>query len=180
MTLSQLSLALGLAMIVSHGIALAQPDRIGAWLRQFPRNVPIGVVLMLVGTAWFEWNLHLETLADIAPWKNLMQIGFAVVGVGSCLFVRDYLAVRGLCVVMLMSAWYLCELTRWHTSPWRNALTAWAYVWVLLGLWWSMSPWRMRDAVQWVTGSAALFRLAAVAGLVWGGIVIVLGLTVLR
>ena len=180
MTLSQLSLALGVAMIVSHGIALAQPDRIGAWLRQCPRNVPIGVVLMLVGTAWFEWNLHLETLADIAPWKNLMQIGFAVVGVGSCLFVRDYLAVRGLCVVMLMAAWYLCELTRWHTSPWRNALTAWAYVWVLLGLWWSMSPWRMRDAIQWVTGSPALFRLAVVAGLVWGGIVIVLGLTVLR
>ena len=49
MTLSQLSLALGVAMIVSHGIALAQPDRIGAWLRQFPRNVPIGVVLMLGG-----------------------------------------------------------------------------------------------------------------------------------
>lgn len=180
MTLSQLSLALGVAMLVSHGIALAQPDRIGAWLRRFPRNVPIGVVLMLAGTAWFEWNLHLETLADIAPWKNLMQIGFAVVGVGSCIFVRDYLAVRGLCVVMLMAAWYLCELTRWHTSPWRNALTAWAYVWVLLGLWWSMSPWRMRDAIQWVTGSPVLFRLGAVAGLVWGGIVIVLGLTALH
>ena len=180
MTLSQLSLALGAAMVFSHGIALAQPDRVGGWLRTFPRNIPIGVVLMLLGTAWFEWNLHQETLADIAPWKNLMQIGFAVVGVGSCIFVRDYLAVRGLCVVMLMAAWYLCELTRWHTSPWRNALTAWAYVWVLLGLWWSMSPWRMRDAIQWVTGSPTLFRLAAVAGLVWGGIVIVLGLTVLR
>jgi hypothetical protein len=171
MTLSQLSLALGAAMVVSHGIALSQPTRVGGWLRQFPRNIPIGIVLMLTGTAWFEWNLHQETLADI---------GFAVVGVGSCIFVRDYLAVRGLCVVMLMAAWWLCELTRWHTSPWSKALTAWAYVWVLLGLWWSMSPWRMRDAIQWVTRSPFLFRLAAVAGLVWGGIVIVLGLTVLR
>lgn len=180
MTLAQLCLLLGAGMVVSHGLALLKPDWVGSWLQRFPRNEALGVLLMLVGTAWFEWNLWHETLSDIAPWKNLMLVGFAVVGVGCCIFVRDYLAVRGLSVVMLMAAWWMCEHARWHDSPWRNAITGWAYVWVILAMWWSMSPWRLRDAIQWLTQAPGRFRLAAVSGIVWGVFVAFLGLAVLR
>ncbi|MCW5560050.1 MAG: hypothetical protein KIT22_19715, partial [Verrucomicrobiae bacterium] len=136
MTLSRLCLLLAAAMIVLHGLALLKPGPVAAWLRAFPRNAALGVPLMLIGTAWFEWNLWHETLSDIAPWKNLMLIGFAGVGVGCCFFVRDYLSVRGLSVVILMVAWVVCEKARWHNSLWRDAVVAWAYVWVFLALWW--------------------------------------------
>lgn len=178
MTLAQLFLFLSVAMIASHLVAFLKPDATSAWLKRFPRNIPVGVVLMLAGTAWFEWNLWHENLSDIAPWKNLMLIGFGAVGVACCFFVQDFLAVRGLTVLMLMAAWWICEHVRWHASPWRNVLTAWAYVWVFLGLWWSMSPWRMRDAIQWVTQESNRFRLAAAGGLAWGLILGALGLAV--
>lgn len=180
MTLSQLCLALAAVMVLSHGLALLKPDAVGGWLRAFPRNVTFGVPLMLIGTAWFEWNLWHETLSDIAPYKNLMLIGFAAVGLASCFFVKDFLAVRGLSVILLMAAWFVCEKARPHDSLWRNALIAWAYVWVLFGLWWSMAPWRLRDWIDWWVARPSLLRGAAAAGVVWGILVAGLGLTALR
>jgi chromatin segregation and condensation protein Rec8/ScpA/Scc1 (kleisin family) len=105
MSLSLIALVLGVAVLVSHLFALARPAATTAWLRGFPRNVPVGVVLMLIGTAWFEWNLNNENLDDIAKFKPAMQAAFAILGVASCFFVKDFLSVRGLCVVMLMAAW---------------------------------------------------------------------------
>jgi len=180
MTLSQLCLLLAATTIVSHGLVLLKPGPVAAWLQAFPRNAALGIPLMLMGTAWFEWNLWQETLSDIAPWKNLMLIGFAVVGIGCCFFVKDYLSVRGLSVVMLMVAWYVCEKARWHESLWRDTLIAWAYVWVFLALWWSMSPWRLRDWIQWCVAKPSRLRVAAWVGVAWGCFVAGLGLTVLR
>lgn len=180
MTLATLCLLLGAVTVVAHLPALLQPTAVTSWLHRFPRSVPWGVVLMLGGTAWFEWNLWQEQLMDIAPWKTLMLVGFGLVGVGCCLFVKDYLAVRGLAVVLMMTAWWVCELARWHPHPLSKVLTAWAYVWVFFAFWWSMSPWRLRDAIDWVTASSTRLRIAAAGGVVWGAFIVGLGLTVLR
>lgn len=180
MKLSQLSLLLGLGLAASHSLALAQPGATTRWLRRFHRNVPVGVFLMLLGTVWFEWNLMGETLEDIARYKNLLLIFFPIVGVGCCFYATDYLAVRGLSVVLLLLAYVTCETARWHASLWRDALTGWAYVWVLAALWLSVQPWRLRDWLNWLTAAEARLKLAAVAGIVWGLFVAALGLTVLR
>ena len=180
MKLSQLSLILGLGLVVSHALAFAQPGRAMQWLRRFPRNVPVGVFLMLLGTAWFEWNLMGETLEDIAHYKTLLLVFFPVVGVACCIYVTDYLAVRGLTVVLLLMAYVSCETARWHPSLWRDVITGWAYVWVLSALWLSVQPWRLRDWLNWLTATESRFKLAAVLGLAWGLFVTALGLTVLR
>ena len=180
MKLSQLSLIFGLGLVLSHGAALAQPGRAMQWLRRFPRNVPVGVFLMLLGTVWFEWNLMNETLSDIAPYKNILLIFFPVVGVACCFFATDYLAVRGLTVVLLLMAYVSCETARWHPSLWRDAITGRAYVWVMSALWLSVQPWRLRDWLNWLTASEGRFKAAACFGIAWGLFVTALGLTVLR
>jgi hypothetical protein len=167
-------------MILTHGWVLLQPRVAATWLRNFHRQHALGVLLMLLGTAWFEWNLYQEQLQDIAAYKNLMLIGFGVVGIGCCIFVRDFLSVRGLTVFMLMLAWLMCEKARWHKSDFRWAISAWAYVWVIGGLWLSVSPWRLRDWLAWATASEGRLRLASVSGVVWGVIIAVLGLTVFK
>lgn len=167
-------------MILTHGWALLRPRAAGEWLRRFHRNHGLGIVLMLLGTAWFEWNLYQEQLQDIAQFKNLMLVGFAAVGLGCCVWVRDFLSVRGLCVFLLMLAWFMCEKARWHDSPLSNAITGWAYFWVLLALWLSVAPWRLRDWLAWVAEREERLRIGAAGGLAWGVFVAVLGLTVLR
>ena len=58
------------------------------------------VALVLTGTAWFLYNLSLESISDFASYKNILFAGFAGVGIGTCIFVQDFLAVRGLAVVL--------------------------------------------------------------------------------
>ena len=180
MKLSELSLVLGLGTAAAHAWALFRGPATAQWLRKFPRNVPLGVVLMLLGTVWFEWNLAAENLEDIARYKKLLQVFFAVLGVACCFFAQDFLAVRGLSVVLLMAALVMCDTARWHPSLWRDAITGWAYVWVLAALWLSVQPWRLRDWIGWLTADTGRFKLAAVAGIVWGLFIAALGLTVLR
>jgi hypothetical protein len=104
MKASLLVTLLGLGYALPQLFGLWRPAAFGAWLRRFPRSDLWGYVLMPLGTVWFLWNLKQDQIADFAVFKPALFIGFAVVGFGSCLFVRDFLAVRGLAVVVLLLA----------------------------------------------------------------------------
>ena len=114
MSLSLLSILLGLGMAVPQFYGITKPQKFAAAVRKFPRNLPLGVALMLLGTAWFVWNVHNESVSDFASFKPAMMLGFAVVGVLCCVFIQDFLAVRGLAVVMLLLAKLMVDTGRPH------------------------------------------------------------------
>src|SRR6266498_2236906 len=102
MKLSLLSILLGLGMAAPQVYGLAKPAAFAAAVRKFPRSLPAGYFLMALGTLWFLWNVKQETLADFAAYKPIMMAGFALIGLGACIFVQDFLAVRGLAIVLLL------------------------------------------------------------------------------
>src|SRR3974377_981141 len=130
MKLSTLSIVLGLAMGLPQIYGILKPKEFGASVRKFPRSVPIGIALMLLGTAWFLFNLSQESISDFATYKNVLFLLFAAVGIGSCIFVQDFIAVRGLAVVFLLLAKLMVDTGR----PWLGTtgltlvLQAWAYL----------------------------------------------------
>jgi len=69
MKLSFLSILLGLGMALPQIFGLARPAQLGAVARKFPRNLPAGILLMLLGTAWFVWNVNQEPIADFSSFK---------------------------------------------------------------------------------------------------------------
>ena len=88
MKLSWLSILLGLGLAVPQVYGIAKPQKFAAAVRKFPRNLPLGVALMLLGTAWFVWNVHNESVSDFAAFKPAMMAGFAAVGILSCVFIQ--------------------------------------------------------------------------------------------
>ena len=102
MTLSLLSILLGVGMSVPQVYALTKPEQFTATARKLPRNLPVGIALMLLGTAWFLWIVNQEPIADFSAYKPIMMVAFAAVGLLTCIFVQDFLAVRGLAVVLLL------------------------------------------------------------------------------
>ena len=52
MNLSTLSIILGLGLGLPQIYGLANPQKFAASVRKFPRNVPIGIVLMFVVSFW--------------------------------------------------------------------------------------------------------------------------------
>jgi hypothetical protein len=180
MKLSTLAIALGLLVFVPHLMALLKPAPFAAALRKFPRSEMWGFMLMGLGTVWFLWNVHIESLADFAAYKNMMLFGFGAVGVLACIFVRDFLAVRGLAVVLLLMAKLMLDTARWYDSSWRLVISVLAYVWILAGMWFIISPWRLRDIIQWATANERRIRVGSAIRLCVGLLLIGLGLTAFR
>lgn len=179
-SLSILAIVLGLGMSLPQVYGLVNPGKFAAAVRKFPRSLPWGYTLMLFGTAWFLLNLSQESIADFATWKNLLFLGFAAVGIGSCLFVQDFLAVRGLAVVLLLLAKLMVDSGRPHLpqGPLVLVFQGWAYVLVVAGIWLTVSPWRLRDALNWATASETRVKLGCGIRLAFGLFVAVLGFTV--
>ena len=100
---------------------------------------------MGLGTVWFLWNLNQESISDFAAYKKWMLLGFGAIGVSACIFVRDFpggarfggdVAAAGQIHIGYRA------LARFALAP---GLVVWAYLWVVAGIWFTISPWRMRD-----------------------------------
>ena len=135
---------------------------------------------MLLGTGWFLVNLSQESISDFAAWKNVLLAGFAAIGIGSCIFVRDFLAVRGLAIVLLLLAKLIVDSGRPHLgqTPWVLLLQACAYVLVVVGMWMTISPWRLRDWLDWATANEQRIKLGCGLRLAFGLLMAGLGLAV--
>jgi hypothetical protein len=182
MKLSILSILLGAGMSVPQIYALTRPAQFAAAARKFPRNLPAGIVLMLLATAGFVWNVSIEPIADFSAFKPYMMMGFVVVGVLSCVFVQDFLAVRGLAVVMLLLAKLMVDTGRPHLgqSPWVLVIQAWAYVLVVAGIWFTVAPWKLRDVLNWATANNSRIIAGSSIRLAFAVFVMLLGLTAFR
>lgn len=180
--LSLLSILLGVGMGVPQVIGITQPAKLSAAVRRFPRNLPLGVGLMLLGTAWFVWNVNIEPIADFSAFKPYMMAGFAAVGVLSCIYVQDFLAVRGLAVVLLLLGKLMVDTGRPHLgeSPFVLVIQAWAYAFVIAGICFTIWPWKLRDLLDWATATESRTRLFSMVRLAFAVFVVVLGLTAFR
>jgi len=182
MSLSLLSILLGLGMSVPQIYGLTKPAQFAAVARKFPRNLPVGIVLMLLATAWFLWNVNNEPIADFSAYKRPMMIFFGAVGVLACIFVQDFLAVRGLAVLMLLLAKLMVDTGRPHLgqTPWVYVIQVWAYLLVTAGIWFTITPWRLRDLVNFATANETIVRIGSAIRLAFALFVIILGLTAFR
>ena len=180
MTLSTLCIVLGLGVAVPQLYGFANPAGFRDALRKFPRNTGLGYVLMTIATAWFLWHLKQENIADFAAFKPFMYAGFGALGLGTCIFLKDFLAVRGLALLLLLLAKLMLDTQRWEVSNWRWVLGVWAYLWIVAGIWLTVSPWRGRDIIEWKTATDTRVKIGCALRLALGVLVAVLGATVFR
>jgi hypothetical protein len=182
LNLSTLAIVLGLCMGLPQIYGLVNPAGFKTAVRSFPRSIPWGCALMLLGTGWFLWNLSQESISDFAAYKNILMAGFAAVGIGTCIFVQDLLAARGVGVVLLLLGKLMVDTgrPRLPDSQWVWVIQAWAYLLVIAGMWFTVSPWRLRDFLEWGTASETRVRRGCAIRLAFGLFVAVLGATQFR
>lgn len=180
--LSTLAILLGLGLGAPQIYGLVSPQRFAASVRKFPRNLSAGIFLMILGTAWFVWNVYVEPIADFSTFKPYMLMLFAAVGILSCIFVHDFLAVRGLAVVFLLLAKLMVDTGRPHLgeSPWVLVIQIWAYVLVIAGIWFTITPWRLREFLNWATATETRIKIGSSIRLAFALFVLILGLTAFR
>ncbi|MCD6051738.1 MAG: hypothetical protein K0Q55_3147 [Verrucomicrobia bacterium] len=180
MKLSTLSILLGAGMALPQIYALANPKGFTASARAFPRSIMWGYLLMALATGWFLYNVNAEDIADFASIKRMLMFAFGAIGIGTCLYVTDFLAIRGLAVLMLLLSKTIVDTARWHESDWRLVLITWAYVMVFMGIWLTISPWRARDFIQWGTATESRLKILSGVRLAFAALLVVLGFVVFK
>jgi hypothetical protein len=182
MKLSLLSILLGVGMSVPQVYGLTSPQKFAASVRKFPRNLSAGIFLMLLGTAWFLWIVNQEPIADFSAFKPYMMAAFAAVGILSCVFVQDFLAVRGLAVVFLLLGKLMVDTGRPHLgeTSWVLVIQVWAYFLIAMGIWFTITPWKLRDFLNWATATQARIKIGSALRLAFALFIVLLGLTAFR
>ena len=72
----------------------------------------------------------------------------------------------------------MVDSARWHPSEWSLVITVWAYVLVVAGIWITISPWRLRDLINWKTANVQRTRLLSGVRVAFGLFVATLGFLV--
>ncbi len=177
--LSTLSICLGLLVTLINLFGVVNPSQFAAAARKFPRSIPVGYILMMSGTVWFMWNVSHESLADFEHLKPILFTLFIGVGLGTCFFVQDFLAVRGVSVLLLLLGKLMVDartLGAERLAAGHRGLEA--YVLVVAGMWFTVSPWRLRDLLYWATANEKRIRIGSAMRAAFGIFVAALGLTV--
>jgi len=148
-----LLLALGLPLVAGHsGCAAA--------LKAFPRSSTAALFFFGGGAAWFLYGIWHLSAADFGDYRTLLFCAFAAVAVLSFKSVPDFLAVRGLCVLVLMGAMPLLDAAYMeYDRPQRLFMVTFVYLAISAAIWLGAQPWRLRDFFGWLFARPGRARL---------------------
>jgi hypothetical protein len=139
-----LLLVLGLPLLLNHSGFIAA-------LKAMPRSSLAAYVFFGAGAAWFLRGIWHLSSADFGDYRGWLFAGFAGVAILAFKSVPDFLAVRGLCTLVLMGAMPLLDAAYMeYDRPQRLLMVTLVYVALALAIWLGAQPWRMRDFLSWL------------------------------
>lgn len=150
MTLFQATLFTGIFLIAFGGHFAWRGMQTQKLVQAFPRSSAASYILMGAASAWFLYEvLHLGP-ADFGQYSKILFVIFLVVAVGSFIFVPDFLAVRGLAALILLTSWLLLDAAYLQDPTARLFLVSFVYVMVCIALVLGASPYKLRDFLAWL------------------------------
>ena len=87
-------------------------------------------------------------------------------------FGMEFLSVRALGMLLLLVAEPLLESAWLRPEAGRLWLVTLAYVWIVCGLFFIGTPYILRDLISWSSASTLRWRTAALAGILYGAILL--------
>ena len=149
-------------------------------LKAVPRSPYATALFWGGGALWFlymVWNISQADLVVFDSPKPFVLI-FAVIALAAVYYMPDFLAVRGICVIVLLAAWkILCGLFGEYDHPLRLFVTVLAYAAVIKALVFACVPWLARDWLDWLFARAQRPRALGAAVLAYGALLAVIAFT---
>jgi hypothetical protein len=98
------------------------------------------------------------------PLLIILPIGFLLV----LRFVDEFLAVRALGILFLLGAEPLLDAAFFRNENSRLLVTVFAYLLIVLGLFWVTMPYLLRDQINWSARTTGRWRLTHALVLLYG------------
>jgi hypothetical protein len=176
--LGWVAIVVGAIYISVHLPGALFPKAFIPFVKQFPRNYPLGIILTLAAGIWFTAITATTDLGELSPYREKLVFIWIVATILTVIFVPSFLAVRGLSMLMLLGTCVILDAAFLLDTPARLIMTCLAYVWAILGIIWVCSPYLFRDAVNICLKDEYRCRLLAWPGAIFGLALIALGIFV--
>ena len=144
----------------------------------FSRNVPAAWILTAIDIAWVAWIILHASLGRFESLKPLVYIAAPVSFFALVYFVDELLAPRALGGLLLLLANPVLISARWLDTEWRLVMVVIAYLWVIAGILFVLSPYRHRQAAEWGTKTNLRCLLGGAIRFLVGAFVLFLGLKI--
>jgi len=171
--LQTIALLIGTALVLLHGFALAFGSLVKPWLVSFPRSKNTGIALLTLAAIWAFWLIANMDLGEFSGYRSMLKIAIPAAWFLCLQFVDDFLPVRALGILLLLLAEPVLDAAFLKPQSGRLLLVILAYAWAVAGLFWVGMPYLLRDQINWVTRNENRWRIACIAGLVYGTAVVV-------
>jgi hypothetical protein len=171
MSLFLATLLPGLFLVLLGALLLWNGPGVGSTARALPRSRRAAWVFFGAGAAWFLWRLSRLGESDLIFFKSPepVMLGFAVLAILAFIFTPDFLAVRGLCVLMLLVAEPLLYAAYMEFShPQRLLMVTAVYAGILAAIYLAGAPYRLRDLFEWLFQKPGRTRLIGAILLAYG------------
>ena len=171
MSLFLATLLPGLFLALLGGILLVNNSLVGSTAKALPRSTRAAWLFFGAGAAWFIWRCSHLNESDLIFFKTPgpVMIGFGVLAVLAFIFTPDFLAVRGLSVLMLLAAeplLYAAYMEYHH--PQRLLMVTAVYAGLALALYLAAAPYRLRDIFEWLFPRPSRAKLVGTVLLSYG------------
>jgi len=178
MSLAELARIIGGVILVINLIGVFAPDMMIRGAKALPRNQLSGWLLAALNLFWVAWIVHHAFLGRFEFLKPFIYIaapaGFLLI----VFFMDELLTARMLGGLLLLIANPVLIAARWNPTPWRLVMTVLAYIWVIAGITFVLSPFRFRQFIEFVTKREKWNRGIFAVRAVIGAAIIYLGLFV--
>ena len=152
-SLRWVTVAVAVLLAVAWIGGLIRTGKFRGWLTGFSRSIRVGIVLLTVDVVWCT------AIVAAANSENLLapkSVGYALIWglyVGSIIWRLEFMSVRALAAFLLLVAKVMVDAAFLVETPAKLVVTVLAYVWVILAMWWALSPWRCRNALAWIAAT---------------------------
>ena len=168
-------LVLGIPLLLRSSSAIAS-------LRAFPRSKSCTYLLFGGGSAWFLYQVWNLSEADFGDYHVLLFLAFGLIAVLAFKCVPDFLAVRGLAVVILLGAMPLLmasylKFDQPGVYPKIYFQKVAVFLAIIAALWLGAQPWRLRDFLDWLFARESRTRWAGGLLATYGALLVAIALT---
>jgi hypothetical protein len=169
-------IVLGVILVALHLYCLFQPAKVGAWLKKFPRNKTIGVIILALDALWCFMIINNMDLGEFFAVRRFVQLAIPLGFFLIITFSDEFLAVRALGLFLLLAASPVLAAAFLEAPLSRLLLPILAYVWIIKGLFWVGMPYIMRVSIDWVTAQPKRWKIACSAGAAYGALLLICAL----
>lgn len=184
MTLTLATLIPGFLLLAMGALLLVSNSAIVTGLKRLPRSQSAAFLFFGAGALWFLFRVWHLSPADFGDYRKQLTIFFAIVAVASFFYVPDFLAVRGLCVLVLLGATNLLDAgyMNWtYGEVWDGGRIYLYKIAVILAvavaIYLGAAPYRLRDFFDWLFRVPQRARVLGGAFAAYGLLLCVVALT---